>query len=64
MKEQDEHEMRTYLSEKAGGVSIEEFAEHILRNYAFEQRRDLGVSSIEQAYTVLRRSFQENESDS
>lgn len=53
--------MREYLTERAGKISIDDFAAHILRNYSIEQCAELGSNMIEQAYTVLRRNFQSYE---
>jgi len=50
MKEQ---EMRAHLKAMAGNVSVEDFAEHIIRNYSIERRLELGDTLIQQAYTVL-----------
>lgn len=61
MKEQDEQSMRMYLSAVSCEDSVEKFAEQILRNYDFEQRKDLGASLIEQAYSVLIRNFHKYE---
>lgn len=49
--------IKEYLNARSNGVSAEDFAEHILRNYSFAERASLGDSPIEQAYAVLRRNL-------
>ena len=53
--------MQKYINEKTGCKNTEAMAAHILRNYSFEQRAELGVNAIEQAYHVLKRNFEKYE---
>lgn len=56
-KDMNEKFIRAFLSARAGGVPVEEFAEHILRNYSFKERTAFGVSPIEQAYGVIMKNL-------
>ena len=57
----NEYEMIEYLNTRTCGIAIDNFAEHVLRNYSFEERTALGASPIEQAYTVLRNNLHDYE---
>lgn len=54
-----EIKMKAYLQDKLGErkIPVEDFAEHILRNYSFKERAEFGITLIQQAYTVLCRNL-------
>lgn len=50
--------MEQYLSEKASNYAnmdtAEIFAQHVLRNYSYEQQAEMGSDCVEAAYRLLR----------
>ena len=52
-------EIRAFLSARADvyGIPVDDFAEHVLRNYSLNQRSTYGANPIEQAYNVIQNNL-------
>ena len=52
-------EIKAFLSARAGvySISVDDFAEHVLRNYSLNERNTYGANPIEQAYNVIQKNL-------